>query len=179
MKKLLLLSALLIGAFVQAQDSKYIKALDTLDNESARIFADQVTANSKNHWEYLRIDETTKSPENYYEVVYIPTDAVDKNKKTKPFVKCDECIKVRFYIYSLGENKDLEIKGARTLRFSDVSGRYLDLFPIWQKVFRPDVTLDKTIEDFKSQQLKIKNPKIDYRFYKKNSDNDWYIHNYS
>lgn len=179
MKKLLLLTSLLLGTFIQAQDLKYIKSLDSLNNESAREFADKVVLNSKTKYEYLRIDETTKEPENYHEIVYVPVDLVNKAKKVQPFVICDECIKVRFYVYNAGENKPLEIKGTRTLRFSEVSGRYLDLFPVWKNIFRPDVILEKTLEDFRSQQLKKGNPTIDYRFYKKNNENSWYIHNYS
>jgi hypothetical protein len=179
-KRFSIVILLLFSLFIQAQDLKYIKSLDSLNNQTARVFADQVVSDSKTKFEFLRIDETTNNPENYHEVVYIPADAVNKEKKAKPFVICDECIKVKFYVYNAGENKELERKGVKTLRFSEVSGRYLDLFPVWKKIFKPNVDVEKTLEDFKSQKLKEKNPNLDYRFYKNNiSENNWYIHNYS
>lgn len=179
-KRFSIVLLLMFSMFSQAQDLKYIKSLDSLNNQTARFFADQVVLDSKTKFEFLRIDETTNNPENYHEVVYIPVDALNKEKKAKPFVICDECIKVKFYIYSAGENKELEKKGIRALRFDEVSGRYLDLFPVWKKIFKPNVDLEKTIEDFRSQQLKEKTPNLDYRFYKNNiSENNWYIHNYS
>lgn len=170
---------LLITMFVQAQDAKYIKALDSLSNESAKEFSDQIISNSKTKFEFLRIDETTNQPENFHEVVYIPVDAADKEKKSKPFVKCDECIKVSFFVFKGGENKELEKTTTRALRFNEVTGKYLDLFPVWQKFFKPSADLKETVDDFKSQQLKIKDAKIDYRFYKRDNENNWYIHNYS
>ncbi|MBS7234055.1 hypothetical protein KHA90_23915 [Flavobacterium psychroterrae] len=170
----------LFSLFIQAQDLKYIKSLDSLNNQSARIFADQVVLESKTKFEFLRIDETTNNPENYHEVVYIPADAVNKEKKAKPFVMCDECIKVKFYVYNAGENKTLERKGTRALRFDEVSGRYLDIFPVWERVFKPGINLEKTIDDYDSRVLKRKQPQIEYRF-DKNAylENNWYIHNYS
>ncbi|MWB92971.1 hypothetical protein GON26_01225 [Flavobacterium sp. GA093] len=170
----------LISMFVQAQDAKYIKALDSLSNESAREFADQIISNSKTKFEFLRIDETTNQPENFYEVLYIPADAVNKERKAKSFFQCDECLKVKFYIDQAGENIELEKKGIRTLRFNEVTGKYLDLFPVWEKVFKPGLNVEKTIEDYKSRVLKIKEPRIEYRFDKNDyAENNWYIHNYS
>jgi hypothetical protein len=180
MKKTLLLLFFMFYGFTQAQDFAYIKSLNSLNNESARIFSDQVVADSKTKYEFLRIDETTKkSGENSYEVVYIPIDAVDKAGKEKPFVMCDECLKVRFVIYSLGENKDLEIKGVRRLFFDEVSGRYLDLFPVWKKIFKPNADVEKTLDDYDSRQLDIKEPRINYKFSRRNIENNWFIHNYS
>lgn len=180
MKKTLLLLFFMFYGFTQAQDFAYIKSLNSLNNESARIFSDQVVADSKTKYEFLRIDETTKkSGENSYEVVYIPVDAPDKVRKAQPFLMCDECIKIRFAIYYLGENIDLEKPGMRTLGFSEVSGRYLDLFPVWKKIFKPNADVEKTLNDIKTQELRNKEPKIDYRFYQRNSENNWYIHNYS
>jgi hypothetical protein len=179
-KRFSIVILLLLSMFVHAQDIEYVRSLDSLNNESARAFADQVILDSKTKFEFLRIDETTKNPENFHEVVYIPIDAVDKDRKKSPFVICDECIKVKFYIYYAGENKDLEKKGVRALRFDEVSGRYLDLFPVWKRIFKPAAEVEKTLEDFRSQQLKQKSPNIDYRFYKNsNIENNWYIHNYS
>lgn len=179
-KRFSIIVLLLFSLFTQAQDLKYIKSLDSLNNQTARIFADQVVLDSKTKFEFLRIDETTNNPENYHEVVYIPVDFPNKEKKVKPFVICDECIKVKFYIYNAGENKELEKKGFRTLRFSEVAGKYLDIFPVWERIFKPGINVEKTLEDYDSRTLKTKRPILDYRFDKKTYlENSWYIHNYS
>lgn len=179
-KRFSIVLLLMFSMFSQAQDLKYIKSLDSLNNQTARFFADQVVSDSKTKFEFLRIDETTNNPENYHEVVYIPVDTPNKEKKVKPFVMCDECIKVKFYIYNAGENKELERKGVRALRFSEVAGKYLDIFPVWERIFKPGIDLEKTIEDYDSRTLKTKKPVLDYRFDKKTYlENNWYIHNYS
>lgn len=180
MKKIIITAILIVTSIINAQDVQYIKALDSLSNETAKEFSDQIIANSKTKFEFLRIDETTNKTENFYVVLYIPIDAVNKERKAKPFFQCDECLKVKFYIDQAGENIELDKKGIRTLRFNEVTGKYLDLFPVWEKLFKPGLNVEKTIEDYNSRVLKMKEPRIEYRFDKNDyAENNWYIHNYS
>jgi hypothetical protein len=178
MKKILLLLFFMFYGLAQAQDYAYIKSLDSLNNESARAFADQVVVDSKTKYEFLRIDETTKSRENSYEVVYIPIDAINKDKKAKPFVSCDECLRVKFIIYFSGKNEDLEMPGVKTLGFSEVIGSYMDLFPVWKKIFNPKADLEKALDSIRSRELINAKPRLDYRFYKSEPQGHWSIYHY-
>jgi hypothetical protein len=158
MKKILLLTALLIGVFVQGQLKP--QQLKSLTQEQAIAFSNEIATNAKTKWEFVQAKENTKG--DYYVASY------GSGEKT---------LEIVFNVYYEGQNKALEIPGIKTYRFYEVWGSYLDLFPTWKKVFRPDVELEKTIDDFSSQELINRSSEIHFKL--KGSDNEWHISNWS
>lgn len=158
MKKLLLLTVLLISFFTQAQFKP--EQLKSLTQEQANAFSNEIAKNAKTKWEFVQAKENTKG--DYYIASY------GSGEKT---------FKIVFNVYYEGQNKALEIAGTKTYRFYEVRGSYLDLFPTWKKVFRPDAELEKTVDDFNSQELINRAEKINFKL--KGSDDEWQITNWS
>lgn len=158
MKKLIVLAALLISSFIQAQFKP--EQLKSLTQEQANAFANEIAINAKTQWEFIQAKENTNG--DYYVASY------SSGEKT---------FKIVFNVYYEGQNKALEIAGTKTYRFYEVRGSYLDLFPTWKKVFRPDAELEKTVDDFNSQELINRAEKINFKL--KGSDDEWQITNWS
>jgi hypothetical protein len=157
----------------------YILSLSKLDEPGAREFAENVAANGKTKWEFLKILESTK--QRLYIIVFIDASATEEMKAIAR--KSDDYsgqnhLDVSFTVYYEGENPSLEIAGTKKFKFNNVSGKYLDLFPIWKKVFRPDVELEKTIDDFSSQELRHRPQGIIFKIQNK-QDNLWELSNWS
>jgi len=158
MKKLLLLAALLIAIFASAQFTP--KELNKLTQDQANSFANEIAINGKTKWEFVQAKESTNG--DYYVSSY------SSGEKT---------LKVIFNVYLEGENKALEIPGIKTYKFYEVWGSYLDLFPTWKKVFKPDAELEKTVDDFNSQELINRPEHINFKL--KGTDDQWQITNWS
>jgi len=158
MTNILLFIALLITSFIQAQFKP--QELKNLTQDQANAFAKELATNSKTPWEFTKAAENTNG--NYYIVNYAAGD---------------KTFKIIYNVYHEGENKALEIAGVKTYKFYEVWGSYLDLFPTWQKVFRPDVELEKTVDDYKSQELINRPENINFKL--KGSDDQWHITNWS
>ena len=79
---------------------------------------------------------------------------------------------VKFNYSNVGENKNLEIKGIKTYKFKEFTGKYLQLFPIWQKYFRQDADANNTMKDSKLQKLIDRSKNINYSF---QEDNEGWI----
>ncbi|KIA86596.1 hypothetical protein [Flavobacterium sp. AED] len=158
MKKLILLIALLVSSFTQAQFRP--EQLKSLTQAQANSFANDVATNAKTQWEFVQAKESLNG--DYYIVSY------SSGEKT---------FKIVFNVFYEGQNKALEIVGTKTYRFYEVWGSYLDLFPTWKKVFRPDAELEKTVDDFNSQELINRPAKINFKL--KGSDDEWHITNWS
>jgi hypothetical protein len=157
MKKLLLLATLLIGFLAQAQFTP--GQLKELTQEQAIDFANEIAVNAKMPLQLIQAEENTKG--DYFVANY----GIGENT-----------LKVVFTVFYKGENKALEIAGVKTYRFYEASGSYLDLFPIWKKVFRPDVNLEKTVSDFNSQELINRAANINFKL--KGEDDQWRITNW-
>lgn len=159
MKKLFtIVVTILICSFVEAQFKP--QDLRELTQEQANEFSREVATNAKTQWTFVGAQENAKS--NYYIVNYAA------GEKT---------LKVIYNIYFSGENKALEIPGVKTYKFYQVSGSYLDLFPTWKKVFRPDADLEATVDDLKSQELLNKAENINFKL--KGSDDQWQLRNWN
>lgn len=161
MKKLLLFIVLCISYLSYSQDIPFLQSLKSLSQAEALAFADSISSISKTKWEVYKIDETRKGD---YLLVYYVNSEASKEQRAEPFFQ--DFLKITFFIYHEGENKDLEIAGVKKFRFSNVSGRYLDLFPAWKKYFKPEIELEQTLTDWKSQKLKDFDNKLDFTFYK-------------
>ncbi len=153
---------LLIPTLTIAQNLK----IENLSEPEARNLADQVISLSVNKWEFVSAKET-KSGE-YFNIKYIDSS---QPKEVKDGVKngdsCDDCLKVSFKIDSK----------SRKLKFNEVWGDYQDLFPAWQKYFRPDADQQKTENDLDSQELIDKPAGVNVKF--KKDQESWHITNWS
>ncbi len=136
-----------------------------------------MAAKAKTKWEFIKINEDETV--GYCRVIYVDASYSSelKEKIKNGSETCDNCLRVDFNLYFEGENKDLEIKGNKKYRFKEVKGKYLDLFPAWQNIFRPDVNFEKTVSDYDSQELIQRTIGIMYKL-KKQGDN-WTLANYS
>lgn len=213
MKKLILLIAVMITSFVQAQQSSadiimagvkqrdaeraalqkekddkaavfnhpnkdYVISLSKLDESGAREFAENVATTGKTKWEFLKVTENVKARS--YIVIYIDASATEEIKAVAK--KSNEYndkahLEVYFTVYYEGENIALEVAGTKKFKFNKVRSKYLDLFPVWKKVFRPDAELEKTVDDFNSQELRRVPEKINFKL--KESGGEWNITNWS
>lgn len=164
MRKLLLF-VFMISAVVQGQTKP--TDLNSLTETESKTFADQIAGNSATKWELISAKENSKGT--YYTVKYINAAM---SKETKEGVRngdsCDDCLKVTFTVL----NAD-----TKTFKFYEVAGKYSDLFPTWKSVFRPDADINKTVEDFGSQELISKPDRINFKF--KKGDTFWQIVNWS
>ena len=127
----------IVGAQTEPDVSKY----NFFQKEEALQFAKECAALSKTKWVFLKDKEITDP--NYYIVTFVnPLDET-------------ETMKFKFIKRYLNSNEDLEIKGDPSYRFEEVYGKYLDLFPAWEKFFRPGVPLEGTLKEYKLQDVKI------------------------
>lgn len=155
----------------------YIHSLSKLEESGAREFAENVATTGKTKWEFLKVTENIKA--RAFTVIYIAASATAEEKaianKSSDF-GTQKHLDVIFTVYYEGENLALEIAGTKKLKFNKVQSKYLDLFPVWKKVFRPDAELEKTVDDFKSQELVNRREKINFKL--KGEDDQWYITNW-
>jgi hypothetical protein len=175
MRNFYLLALIVVSTLSSAQNITP-EQLNQMTVEAARGFADQLANSGKTKWEYLYQAENSQGK--YFSVKYVNSSlsAEDKEHARKK-EWCDSCLTVTFVVYHDGENRDLEIPGVKTYKFYEVYGKYLDLFPTWKQVFRPDADLEKTIDDYDSQEL-ISRPKgIKFKFRKE--QDIWQIRNWS
>lgn len=174
MKKIILLVVIIsISIITNAQqkdtyirNSPYGGYLLTLSADSAYTFAKMITSVTKRKF-------TIKS---------VPTHSDLANNYSFGFVSdyvltSDEIRDQRYYEYSqyiggkkyivmsvdyvegrMGANADLEIKGIPYYEFTQVTGAFLDIFPIWKKFFNPNADMNdclKYVPNFGEQGDKI------------------------
>lgn len=145
MKKLILLTALLICSFTQAQDIAYLSGLNKLSSESNCMeVAKGMAFLQPKKLRFLRAKDFPKL--GYYAIRFVPEDMTDQEYDSLELGDQDKFFTVRFYYWMEGENKNLEIKGIKTYRLSQVSGSYLSLFPIWKKYINTEADIVKTQE---------------------------------
>lgn len=160
MKKLLLLLSLLLSFIIQAQDAKLIQQLRSSDYEQAKEFANQV-ATGRTDWELIKEVNSDKALTFIYIEASLSKDKKEAIKTGKLLINNLNTITVKFTVFYEGENKNLEQTGIRKYSFYYASGKYLDLFPLWQKVFNDKADLNLTPKEFKMQESRV-----DKYFYK-------------
>lgn len=160
------------------QNADYIKSLGSLNEETSRKFADEVALNGKTQWEFFKIIEDIEH--RVYVIVYLdkslPNETIVGLKNGK-ITDCSNCLKIRFTTYYQSENKSLEIKGKKTFKFDKVYGKYLDLFPVWKKIFRPDVELESTVSNYGNRELRHRPSGIIFKF--EDETDYWQLSNWS
>ncbi|MCK8143190.1 hypothetical protein MW871_14970 [Flavobacterium sp. I-SCBP12n] len=158
MKKIISIILLIIGFFAQAQFTP--GQLKELTQKQATALSNEIANNSKSPLVFVEAKENTKG--DYY---------------VMNFGTGENMLKVVFNVFYKGENKALEIKGEKIYRFYQAFGTYLDLFPTWKKIFKPEAELEKTVDDFNSQELIDKSDKVNFKF--KGEGKQWSITNWS
>ncbi|MES2238877.1 MAG: hypothetical protein V4497_01330 [Bacteroidota bacterium] len=148
MKKLLLLTALLIGFLCQAQDFDFLKKTYRSDIEFTRQFADSVAVSFGEEYNFLGSRESKRG--DVYSIVYLPVSVSEETKKRiKESIDyaytgdCIECLKVHFKIFKEGENKDLQIGGTKKYMFNVFEGKFLDVLPFWKKHINPSAAAEE------------------------------------
>lgn len=150
MKKAFLIILFICG-FTQAQDFEYLESLKSIETiDQAEKLAKDIASYSKNKMRLYK--QKDFSDRGIYVFKFVPADLTDDQVSEMDNID-KEFIQVRFLYFNVGENKDLEIKGKKTFKLSEVQTKYLNLFPYWQKYFKPEANLERTIEDHKSQRL--------------------------
>lgn len=163
MKRILFAFFILFSSWsiVAAQTEPDVSKYNFFQKEEALEFAKQCAALSKTKWVFLKDKEITNP--NYYIVTFVnPLDETENMKFS--FIK-------RY----LNSNEDLEIKGDPSYRFEDVYGKYLDLFPFWEKYFKPGAPLEETLKQYKFRDVEIGKAK----FIIDKSGKTWSIRNWS
>ena len=100
-----------------------------VDNTNdVRSLSDSIALRARGTYVFSKqgVEET-----NGYEVLY-------KNKADST-----DIMHVRFILRMSGANKDLEISGTPQYIFSNVSGKYLDLFPFWKTFINPSDNIEE------------------------------------
>lgn len=170
MKKLILLTALLITSFIQAQNYAVINQLNATDFDSSLKIANDMKAMSKSNYRLYKYKEFEK--EQFLKIVYAPDGVTDAQlNASKDY---SNCLTVTYKIYFEGKNKDLGASGIKKYKFTLLQGKYLDLFPVWQSWFSPTADLEKT-SNKKYDELRDHDKKIEF-FIQKNG-NEWSIRN--
>lgn len=178
MKKLLLLTALILGMICQAQDIAYLQNLKALPTEADALnIANELAAQSATKLRLYKSKDTTTQKNLRLE--YVPEELTDKDIELRNYTEAQKLnfITIDFVYYYQGENKDIEIKGVKYYRLSTVYAKYLNLFPYWKKHFNPTADVEKTLTDYKSQRIKDATAKIYY--YIQKSGDVWVFHNMS
>lgn len=186
MKNLLLLISLLFCFFIQAQNIELLRQANKCDIEFSRKFSDEITANAKTKYVYFQTKES-----NYLHLityVYIKEGLSDTDKKSieaylsqytgRYELQLDNALCIHFQVNEKGANPDLEIKGTKEYAFDSVKGKYLDLFPFYQKEIEPTATSEKTTTTGIYSVRKDKEGYW-YNFAKSNVDGLWYLKNMS
>lgn len=160
MKATLLTLLLAISSILYAQDTAYLKQLNSLTEPEALQFAETL---GNNTYHVVTSKQSTKT--NYFVVYLTQKDAVTNDD----FKNCDDCLKVIYYSYGESPNK--------TYKFFKVSGSYDVLFPTWQKVFKPNATYQATLTEVELQRIEDRTQKINFDF--KNYNDTWLLQNWN
>lgn len=186
MKKLLLFTALLIGYLGQAQNIELLNHANKSDLNFTKTLADEIVSGAKTKYVYFKTKES-----NYLHLityVYIKDGLSDTDKKSieaylsqytgRYELKLENALCVHFKVNEVGANPDLEIKGTKEYAFDSVKGKFLDLFPFYQKNIEPTATTEKTTT---SGIYSIRKDKEGYwyNFGRSSIDELWYLKNMS
>ncbi|MDN3672633.1 hypothetical protein QWY99_06140 [Flavobacterium branchiarum] len=186
MKKLLHLLLLLFCLISKAQNIDLLKKANKCDFNFARTLSDDIISTAKTKYIFL-----TSKQSNYLQLVtfvYVKEGITETEKKGieaylaiytgRYELQLDNCITVHFKVNHLGANPDLEIEGTKEYVFDFVKGKFLDLYPFYQKNIEPTATTEKTL----TTQIYSVRKDADgywYNFAKTQVDNLWYLKNMS
>lgn len=166
MKNILQLAILLIGFATSAQDYAFIEKIKKLESQESAISLAKELATFAN--KDLRLYKSKEiSGRNVLKVVFVPNAVKDEDIANYVVSDADkaEYLSFVFAIDNVNESKQY--------RLIESESKYLTIFPIWQKYFKPTATADKTKEDYSSQRLNEPDKNIRYLF--QNQNGSWTI----
>lgn len=162
MKKIIVFAFLLIGLATTAQDYNFISKSKVLESqESAVQFASATAATANKELHLYKVNEFNNL--NKLKVIFAAKDETDATAY----------LSFLFAIDFEGESKALEIKGVKHYRLIELESKYLTVFPIWQNYFKATASLEKTVNDYKSQRLN--EPEKNIRYLLQNQNERWLI----
>jgi hypothetical protein len=186
MKQKLVVLALFILNFTNAQNVDFLKKANKCDIDFARQFSDEIISTTKTKYVYLKSVEA-----NYLHLItfiYIKEGLNDDEiKSTEAYLsqytgrhelQISDCLCIHFNVKDVGANPDLEIKGVKEYSFSTVVGNFLDLFPFYQKNIEPTATTEKTTT---TGIYSVRKDAVGYwyNFRRSSTDGLWYLKNMS
>lgn len=176
MKKLVLLTALLIGFLGQAQDLAYLTYLNKIATETEAIkIASDIAGLQTKKLRLLRVQEFT---DDYLLMIrFVPEEMTNEQYDKLDQYAQSNFLTVTFRIDYIGENKELERKGVKTYKFKQIKGTYLQIFPVWKKYYRFDAELEPTLTNSKMQKFVDFPKKLD--FYIQDDNDLWILYNQS
>ncbi len=141
MKKLLLF---LLLPFLSLAQININKVCD-FTQEEAKSYVDEIVSLAKEPFRFYKIAKGIKS-----EVfIYVPSNISDATIGTGPHDYMNyETIEVVYRVHMEGKNDNLKIPGVKRYLMERAYGKFLNLFPFWQKYY----VLDATIENYKEDQ---------------------------
>lgn len=174
MKTLYLLIAL-AGSALFSQNLEYAAKINSIDLDDLKPTATEIIGSLRGEWEPASFYEDTEA--STLTVLFysadIATDAREKDLKEWQQL-CQLCSRLVFRTYYEGANSDLEIQGTKKYKFYKITGKYLDLFPWWEKHFAPGSTPESLVEKNDGKRYIDKNG-INIRFVE--DQGDWVIIN--
>lgn len=188
MKKLLLLTALCIGFFGQAQNFKLLNQANKSDLAYTKTLADEIVSEAKTKFVYF--DTAESKYLRTLSLIYIKEGLSDAQKKSvEAYIyryktsgryefTNENCMSIDFKYNDVGANPDLEIAGKREYSFDAVRGSFLDLFPFYKRNIEPSATTEKTTTTGIYSVRKDADG-FWYNFKKSDIDGLWYLKNMS
>jgi len=174
MKKLLLLTALLIGFFAQGQNQDIInKMTESKTIEDIKMVANDIASKSKTKYVFYKtVRYSIPKGESYQYIVYAKETMSDAEKKELASNSFEHCLVIKFGEWDKGENADLEIKGDLVYFFKEVTSKYLDLDEFWISTFCPGTTPEQLQDNYKLKEYRV-NKDLKYKFVK--NEDTWKI----
>jgi hypothetical protein len=176
MKKLLLLTALLFGSFVQAQDFNYLVSLNNIPTDTEALAIAQNIASTQTKSVRL-LNAKEFADDHTFVVRFVPTEMTNEQYDKLDQYAQAEFLTVSFSIDNKGENTDLGQKGVKNYRFKQLSGSYLQVFAVWKKYYYPNANEEITLKDSKTQKFVDFPKKLD--FYIQEDNDRWVLMNQS
>jgi hypothetical protein len=176
MKKILVLTALLIASFAQAQDYAFIAKIKALETqESAESLAKELAATAGKGLRFYKTKEFGDLRK--LKVVFVPNTVKDEDIENRTVSDTDKAsfLSFVFNIDFVGENKALDKPGVKQYRLIVAESQYLTIFPIWQKYFNSAADIEKTLTDSKSRELRDYDKNI--QIYIQKQGNIWTLRN--
>lgn len=125
--------------------------MSNFNEQSAKEFADKIAQTAKTNYEYYK--QKSRPKHNSLAFYYLKSNlTAEQLQDIKDFGCNQNCFKVYFDVYYKGANEDLEIKGTKKIIFSNVSGKFLDLFPTWNREFIQSSTKEGIL-DYKKKTI--------------------------
>lgn len=125
MKKLLLLSFLAVYSTFSFAQIRFVSS----NKNDMRSLADSLVSNSKREYVFYQQDSSQYA----FKLTYV-------NKQDN-----EDRVYFDFKIRYIGANKDLETTGTPEYSFYYVSGRFLDIYPFWNKYICVDENRDELL----------------------------------